>query len=458
MKKVFNQSRAIYGWAALAMVFSAQGVAAVSEQEAARLETVLTPIGAEKAGNAAGTIPSWQEGLNSSVANASTDKDGTASAFKDDEVLFTIDQSNLEEHKASLTPGQRAMLEKYPDFKLHVYPSRRSAAYPESIYNATRANAVQVSLTPEGNGLAGGYQTGVPFPIPQSAREVLWNHITRYRGGLVERVIHRMAPQINGDFVASEIWQKMAFGEAVTDHSAADNVLYYFVGKTLAPARNAGSITLVHETLDQVTEPRKAWIYNAGQRRVRRAPQVAYDSPQNNGEGQATSDNMDMYNGASDRYQWVLKGKQERYIPYNNHRLHDKSLSYDDIIQPGHISSDLVRYELHRVWVVEGTLKQGQRHVYQKRTFYIDEDTWQIATADHYDQRGELWRVSEAYHLNFQKALVPWYTAEAVYDLVSGRYLINGLSNEVKEDVSFGGEVKKAAFKPSALRRMGGKL
>lgn len=226
---------------------------------------------------------------------------------------------------------------------------------------------------------------------------------------------------------------------------------------TLAPARLAGNIALVHETLDQLQAPRQAWAYNAGQRRVRRAPTLAYDSPQTNSEGIATSDNMDMYNGAFDRYQWTLKGKRELLIPYNSYRLHDKGLRYEQIIQPGHLNSEHVRYERHRVWEVEGQLKPGQRHVYNKRTLFIDEDTWQIALADHYDARGELWRVSAAYQLNFHNDLVPWMTAEATYDLQSRRYLLNGVSNEVKNEPSFGQTADRQAFKPDALRRLGGK-
>ncbi|MCS7923244.1 DUF1329 domain-containing protein [Pseudomonas aeruginosa] len=171
----------------------------------------------------------------------------------------------------------------------------------------------------------------------------------------------------------------------------------------------------------------------------------------------ATSDNMDMYNGAFDRYDWTLKGKRELLIPYNNYRLHDKGLKYAQIIQPAHLNSDYVRYERHRVWEVEGKLKAGQRHIYDKRTFFIDEDTWQIALADHYDARGELWRVSAAYQLNFYNDLVPWMTAEAIHDLQSRRYLVSGLSNETPSEASFGHEALRQDFKPDALRRLGGK-
>lgn len=430
-------------------------MAKVDSETAVQLGNNLTYIGAERSGNAAGTIPEWKGGYRKQEKRISH-------PYKNEKVLYTIDKNNLDQYRELLSPGQQALINKYPEtYKINVYPSHRSAAYPEDVYAASKSNATSIELNEAGSGLISGseqgYQKGVPFPIPQSAEEILWNHITRYRGGQIDRIIHRIAPQVNGSYIPYKIWQQMAFSSNVKGSDADDNMLFYFIGENLEPARSAGTMTLVNETLDQLKEPRKAWVYNAGQRRVRRAPQVAYDTPQNNSDGQATSDNQDMFNGSPDRYDWKLVGKKEMLIPYNNYELHSKEHRYDDIIQPGHLNSDLTRYELHRVWQVEGTLKEGLRHVYKKRTFYIDEDTWQIAVADHFDERGELWRVSESFHMNFHNAGVPWYTAEAIYDLNSARYLVSGLSNEVKVPFKFGGMAKKSEFKPSALRRKGGK-
>lgn len=222
----------------------------------------------------------------------------------------------------------------------------------------------------------------------------------------------------------------------------------------VAPACLAGNVLLVHETIDQVKEPRRAWVYNAGQRRVRRAPQVAYDGPGTAADGLRTTDNFDMYNGAPDRYDWELVGKKELYIPYNSYKLDEKGLKYNDIIKAGHLNPDYTRYELHRVWVVEAKLKKGTRHVYARRTFYIDEDTWQAGIIDQYDGRGSLWRVSQAYTMNYYESMVPWYAAEAIYDLNSGRYLVIGLENEEKEGVTFR-SFTKADFNPNSLRAQG---
>jgi hypothetical protein len=168
-----------------------------------------------------------------------------------------------------------------------------------------------------------------------------------------------------------------------------------------------------------------------------------------------TSDNFDMFNGAPDRYNWELVGKKEMYIPYNSYKLTDRSLSYDQIIQAGHINQEYTRYELHRVWHVRATLKEGSRHIYAQRDFYIDEDSWQASVIDHYDGRGELWRVAEAHNMQFYDQNVPWYAIETLYDLLSGRYLALGLTNEEENPYEFGVERRSRDYTPAALRRAG---
>src|SRR5690606_32309795 len=196
--------------------------------------------------------------------------------------------------------------------------------------------------------------------------------------------------------------------------------------------------------------------YTAGQRPVRRAPQVAYDGPGTACDGMRTTDNPDMFNGAPDRYNWKLVGKKELYIPYNSYKLVDDNLSYADIIKPGHINQDLTRYELHRVWVVEATLKEGQRHVYGKRVFFVDEDTWQAGVIDHYDGRGELWRVAEGHTIAYYDAKVSRLAVETLYDLLSGRYLALGMNNEEAPNTYLmGSKASEADFTPAALRASG---
>lgn len=436
-----------------AMVFSMSGAAfaGVSAAEAAKLGNELTPIGAEKAGNADGSIPAWTGGL---PVNA----DRYANPFANEQPLFTITAQNAAQYKDKLTPGQLAMFEKYPDsFKMPVYPTHRTASLPQKIYDAVGKNAQSAELKEGGNAIS-GFQEGVPFPIPQSGLEVIWNHMTRYRGGSLERTFVQVPVQANGAFTAVKINEKMAWPSYLSegyDPVGDNNILFYFVQEVTAPSRLTGNVLLVHETVDQIKQPRQAWTYNAGQRRVRRAPQIAYDAPGTATDGQRTTDNLDMFNGAPDRYDWKLVGKQELYIPYNSFKLADRGLKYDQILKAGHLNTDLTRYELHRVWKVEATLKDGARHVYAKRNFFIDEDTWQAAVVDHYDGRGELWRVGEAHQFQYSDVQVPWITAELLYDLQSGRYLAGSLTNEEGNGFDFTKTFSHNEFTPQAIRRLG---
>ena len=431
-------------------------MAAVSPDEAAKLGTTLTPVGAEMAGNADGSIPAWTGGLPTN-AGAVDPRGFLADPFANEQPLFTITAQNVEQYKDKLTPGQLAMFKRYPDsYRMPVYPTHRSASLPAAVLEATKQNAVNTRMVEGGNGLE-NFQTANPFPIPQNGLEVIWNHITRYRGGSVRRLVTQATPQPNGSYSLVYFQDEFVFRDALTDYdsSKSSNVLFYFKQRVTAPSRLAGNVLLVHETLDQVKEPRLAWLYNAGQRRVRRAPQVSYDGPGTAADGLRTSDNLDMYNGAPDRYDWKLEGKKEIYIPYNAYKLDSPSLKYSDIIKAGHINQDLTRYELHRVWHVTATLKSGERHIYAKRDFYIDEDTWQAALIDHYDGRGTLWRVAEAHAQYYYDKQVPWYTVETLYDLLSGRYLALGMKNEEKQAYDFNYKAASSDYTPAALRQAG---
>ncbi|MBA5980326.1 MULTISPECIES: DUF1329 domain-containing protein [Pseudomonas] len=430
-------------------------MAAVPAAEADKLGKSLTPMGAEMAGNADGSIPAWKP----LPKNAGTvDSKGFLSdPFGSEKPLFTITAQNVEQYKAKLAPGQYAMFKRYPDtFKMPVYPSHRGSTVPDDVFAAIKKNATTTNLVAGGNGLE-NFDTAVPFPIPKSGLEVIWNHITRYRGGSVTRLVTQATPQTNGSFSLVYFQDQFVFRDKMKDYDPANpgNILFYFKQKVTAPARLAGTVLLVHETLDQVKEPRKAWVYATGQRRVRQAPQVSYDGPGTAADGLRTSDNLDMYNGAPDRYDWALEGKKEMYIASNSYKIDSPTLKYADIIKAGHINQDLTRYELRRVWHVVATLKPGQRHIYAKRDFYIDEDTWQAAVIDHYDGRGQLWRVAEAHAEDYYDKQVPWYALEALYDLQSGRYLALGMKNEEKSAYDFGFSATKSEFQPGNLGQDG---
>ncbi|WP_288854973.1 DUF1329 domain-containing protein [uncultured Pseudomonas sp.] len=444
----------LYG-STLALLLCTSAMAAVSPEVAARLGTTLTPLGAEKAGNAEGSIPAWTGGL-PKTAGAVDSAGFLADPFANERVLFTITAQNVEQYQKNLSPGQVAMFKRYPDYTMNVYPTHRSVSVPPAIVEAARKNALNTQLVAGGNGLE-GFTKAYPFPIPKTGLEVIWNHLTRYRGDSMKRQMVQIVPDVRGVGTPVTFDHQYVLRESLADYDPAkpSNVLFYNKQTIIAPARLAGNVELVHETLDQVKEPRQAWIYNAGQRRVRRAPQVAYDGPAASTDGQRVVDNYDMFNGAPDRYDWQLVGKQELYIPYNSYKLDSPQLKYADITQAGHIDQGLARYELHRVWHVVATLKSGQRHVYAKRDFYIDEDSWQAAVIDHYDGRNTLWRVAEAHQQSYYNHQVPFYTAETLNDMISGRYLVLGLKNEEKRSYQFDVKAVESEFTPNALRQSG---
>ncbi len=437
-------------------LLSSTAFAAVSESDAARLGKDLTPLGAETKGNPDGSIPAWDGGLKSAPVGYKTGMHHP-DPFAGDQPLYTVTGANAAQYAAKLTAGQQAVLKAYPSYKLVVYPTRRSASAPQAIYDATRQNATSAKLIADGNGISGAIR-GAPFPIPQNGLEVLWNFLTRFRGVAAVRHIDQAAVERGGGYQLVKFEDEFLFNYHRPDISAKEleqsNTLIYYKQAVTAPARLAGSILLAQETMDQVKEPRRAWVYNAGRRRVTRAPNVAYDNPGTAADGQRTSDQFDMYNGAPDRYEWTLVGKKELIVPYNSYRLHSDKVKNSEILKPLHPNPDLARYELHRVWVVEAKLKSGTSHLYGRRTFYIDEDSWQMLAADQYDGRGQMWRVSEAHCINYYDAQTFWSTLEVHLDLQNGRYLAVGLDNE-NAMYDFGVKRTPADYTPDTLRRDG---
>ena len=423
---------------------------------AAELGKDLTPFGAQTAGNSAGTIPAWSGGLTTPVAGF---KPGGhyPDPYAGDKPLFTIDAGNLEQYRDKLSPGQVALLKAYPTtWKMNVYPTRRSTAYPKAVYEATAANVDRARLAPGGNGVTGA-SAGVPFPVPKDGLEVIWNSLLRYKGGTYAMTWNQAAVTRNGAYTLVRFEYEYDFSYnniGKSEDQREPNKLTNFLQIVTAPARLAGQVLLVHETVDQVKQPRSAWTYNPGQRRVRLAPNVGYDNPGTAADGLRTSDDFGMYNGATDRYDWKLVGKQEMVIPYNSYQLTGNTLKYADILKPGHINPEPARYELHRVWVVEATLKPGASHLYKRRVFYIDEDSWAVVASDKYDARDQLWRVSEQHSINFYDVPMYYGTVEVHHDLQSGRYIAMGLRNE-ESGVYRPIRRTPADFTPANLRNLG---
>ncbi len=431
-----------------------QAQAKVDSAQAARLGQDLTPLGGERAGNAAGTIPAWDGGLAQPPANYQPGMHHP-DPYSADAPLYQVNSQNLAQYQAQLPAGLKALLEKNPDYFLRVLPTRRSAAAPQRIYDATRFNAQTAELISGGNGVDGA-AAGIPFPLPKTGQEVIWNHIMRYRGDQISFVTNQAAVLSNGAYNLLKLERDIYFlyGREGVSPQDLDNTLFYYKYKVVAPAKLAGSALVVQETLDQVLAIRKAWRFNRGERRVRRLPMLAYDTLQPDTNGMATADVVDSYNGAPDRYEWNLVGKQEMLVPYNSYAVHQKGIPYDNILRSNTVNPELLRYELHRVWVVDAELRKGFSHPYAKRRFYIDEDSWQILAADLYDKSGELSGVQESHPISYYDVPMFGSTLETIYDFKGKRYFVDGLDNN-EPMYNFNAKLTPRDFTPQALRREG---
>lgn len=442
----------------VALAFSSVTFAKVSSSSADKLNSTLTPLGAVRSGNKDGSIPEWRGGIQFPPSSYKQPGQHHPDPFPGDKPLFVITAQNMGKYAKHLSEGQKALFKTYPEsFKMPIYKTRRTGAAPQWLYDNTIQNATKATLVEGGNGIEHAIG-GIPFPIPNNGLEVIWNHNLRWRGEYGVRRASEVAVQRDGAYSlittqAEILYNYYRQGLTIED---LNNVAIYYLSFTKAPARLAGGAVLAHETINQIKEGRRAWGYNAGQRRVRKAPNLAYDTPVAAADGLRTIDETDMYNGAPDRYNWKLVGKKEIYIPYNNYRVGSPSVSYKELLLPGHINPEFTRYEKHRVWVVEASLKADSRHIYHKRRFYIDEDSWGAAIIDMYDERNELYRVSMAYLKNYYELPATWTAMDVYHDLQARRYHVQGMDNEERTTIDFSqASPGTRYFTPQELRRRG---
>ena len=437
--------------------------AKVADEKAAELGGAkFTPMGAEVSANANGSIPAWSGSMKS--APEGLKYSGSGDIYPDpyaaDKPLFTITSANVAKYAGQLSEGQRALFKKFPDtFSMNVYPTHRDGRFSELAEDRTKWNATHTELVHGVDGLK-NYTGGAPFPFPKDGAEVIWNARIIHPHPTIVGVFDDVAVYLNGN---TQQRRQAMIGEfpysyksnPVGKVDAEIGINAALVHVTIEqPKRQKGQMTVVHEALDQVENERKAWVYIPGSRRVRRAPTVGYDTPDGPG-GLVTVDDTLGFNGAMDRYDWNFIAKKEIYIPYNSYKFDDPKVTYETLLLKGHANPDYMRYELHRVWVVEATLKTGARHVYAKRRFYIDEDSWQISLLESYDGRGDLWRVgmlNTLYAFDVEGFVT---RAQMFHDLQSGAYIALRLVNESSPS-DFTAEPKgEKYFSPASLRKMG---
>lgn len=416
------KSTSKYLFAAVVVANAAFSVAAPAD-ELARLGVTLTPWGAEVSGNKEGTIPAYSGGVSTPPQEYDKKNPGwRPDPFKDDKPLFTIDAKNMDQYADKLSEGVKELMRKYSDFHIVIYPTRRSAAYPEWVQKETIANASRCTLAENNEGLNSECRNGIPFPIPKNGYEAMWNKFARFRG--VSVVEDRWAAYVkpNGDVVIPNV--SKAYQENGLYNTAKPSWHYFTRIEYLQPARISGMANMYFDS--SADNERSAWAYAPATRRVRLSPSTAADTPISTLGGSAVYDEADMFAGKMDRFDFKLVGKKEMFIPYNVYgQQYPEAGSGCDgraPLQPNFYAPKCVRFELHRVWHVQATLKEGKRHVYSKRDIFLDEDAWYGGIQEAYDAGGKIYRMTMHGIAPLYDIPAPAQDAAIIYDLASGIY------------------------------------
>jgi hypothetical protein len=421
----FTQSLLI---AALTLAWGASSQAGLTADEAKKLGSTLTAVGAEKDANKDGTIPAYTGGLTSAPAGFKPGDGVRPNPFAAEKPRLTIDAKNAASHADKLTEGTKALLKAYPSYRVDVYPTHRTVAFPKFVTDNTAKNAVKAKTANDGRSLEGAH-AGFPFPIPKTGYEAMWNHLVRFNGQAYESKYRNLIVDASGR-TAMSIEGVSVQEYPFWDASKADADTFWRIKLTYSgPARRAGEALLIVDPVDIGQKDRRAWSYLPGQRRVKVAPDFSHDTPNPGTGGGTTFDDTFIFNGSMDRFDFKLVGKKEIYVPYNAYAAVYQA-KQDDLLKPNHLNPDLVRWELHRVWVVEATLREGKRHVYSKRVFYLDEDSWAALASDEYDARGQLYRAGFAYMAPSYDLPAPYTDMFGHYDLIARNYSLTGFIAE----------------------------
>ncbi len=440
----------------LGSVLAGSSFAAVSPEQAAKLGKELTPMGAEMAGNADGSIPAWNPKGSPVPSSYKSGSGDYIDPYPDEKPIYTVDANNWQQYKEILTVGSQAMFEKYgaDGWAMEVYPTHRDSIRPDWYYANTLKNATGAKLVADGQKIEGNYP-GVPFPIPQSGLEAIWNHMIRY-GVDVSQTYDVYYVDSSGNPILSTT----GFSTSVypmfdsPDEPVGDKIWTMLRINYLAPARRAGEILLVWEPGADYTEGkgRQAWQYLTGQRRVRLAPAVSFDTPNPGVAGTTTYDDSFIYNGSPERFNWTLVGKKEMLIPVNNNRFVFET-KLEGVLGPKFMKPEYFRWEKRRVWVIDSHLKEGKRHLYSRRTFYLDEDSWVALAGEMYDGRGNLWRLQYMYQAPQYDRSAEFNSAYGAYDLLQNIYNLNG--KPIPGKFVNGVDQESKYFTPKGMARTG---
>ena len=433
--------------------------ATVSADQAAQLKTTLTPFGAVKAGNADGSYPAWDSGY-TEVPAGFVSGGRMPNIFPDEQPLLTITASNASQYADKLTEGTKALLAKYGDFFVSVYPSHRTAAAPQWVYDNIFENATRASLVqgPAGSMPSGAYG-GPPFPIPQSAEEVVWNHNLAWQATSFYNITSAYILSSAGGWTLTSVskintqYPYMFPDSNEQAFAASDGTYLEIATNSIAPPLNNGNALVGTGNLDDSKSAN--YVYLPGEGRVREVPNPCCDVLTPFSSGDVFFDEISVWAGRLNHFTWSMAGTKEMYLPYNCNMINQPS-SDAEVLGVHTVNSKYVRFELRRVRVVDAVLKDGFIHPCVKSRYYFDEDTGRGLMAERYDAQGRLWRVLFA--LPFVYAEVPWVSMNifwGVHDLVADTAYVAGIMNEQSNQGQAMPRFPESLFTPETLSANG---
>ena len=423
--------------------------------DASILGSGLTANGADPSASADGMIPAYTGGITKPPADYVPGGDHV-DPFAADKLLFSITAQNMGEYSSRLSDGQKALLARREgNYRMDIYPSRRSCALPQFVYDETKKNVARARLIDGGNGVAGA-RIGVPFPLTKNALEIYWNHNFHWHGHRFHAITSGANVYKNGAItkIIREDWRYNFYADPQGPDPQHANDQFHWMGIWKAPQRFNGSGFSMTNTINQVKEPRNGVMFNPSTRRIMKAPAAAvtYEGPLSTADGMRQSHDMFLFSGSPDRYEWKLLGKKEIFVPYNAYKASASTTSHEALMTPHNLNPDYLRYELHRVWVLEATQKDGFRMEQARRVFYVDEDSWIFLIADIFNKRDELIYVQHAFIKNYYEAPACVFEFDVMHDMTTGNYNVDHIKlDHGPADLDF--DLEFSDFGSSALRR-----
>ena len=308
-------------------------------------------------------------------------------------------------------------------------PAKGHAANPTPTSPKKDATTAKLTGEVEGDGVTGSY-AGIPFPMPKNGYEAIWNTYLHFQPVYTDLRGGCYLMDSSGGLTETANVMTVTSTPYYDDKQSKLSDGYYekYSSILYEPATQSGQKVAKFYTANFSQQDEQSWLYMPGQRRVRVAPEFKYDTPIAQVGGALFFDELYGMSGRLDRFDFALKGKKEMIVPYNDYGL--ASADVNSVAGTKHLNPEKVRWELHRVWVVDATLKADKRHAFSRRTFYIDEDSWTISTTESYDNNHQIERVYYTFPIfYYEKNLGGVGTQSfAVYDLLKGSYYLNNFN------------------------------